>query len=60
MTTGVTEKYDRLIDEGLVPQRRWGFPEDTGNAVQAIMNGQLDFSPGSVLYTDGGLHLSQL
>jgi len=60
MTAGVTEKYDRLIGEGLVPQGRWGFPSDTGAAVRAIMDGALDFSPGSVLYTDGGLHISRL
>ncbi|MFP4549521.1 MAG: 3-ketoacyl-ACP reductase [Spirochaetales bacterium] len=60
MTAAVTDKYDRLIAEGLVPQRRWGFPEDTGSAVGAIMDGRLDFCPGSVLYTDGGLHLAQL
>lgn len=60
MTAGVTEKYDRLIGEGLVPQGRWGFPADTGAAVRAIMDGALDFSPGSVLYTDGGLHISRL
>ncbi len=60
MTAGVTEKYDRLIGEGLVPQGRWGFPADTGAAVRAIMDGALDFSPGSVLYTDGGLHILRL
>jgi NAD(P)-dependent dehydrogenase (short-subunit alcohol dehydrogenase family) len=60
MTAAVTEKYDTLIAEGLVPQRRWGYPEDTGSAVAAIMDGRLDFCPGSVLYTDGGLHLAQL
>lgn len=60
MTSGVTEKYDRLIGEGLVPQGRWGFPSDTGAAVRAIMDGALDFSPGSVLYSDGGLHISRL
>ena len=30
MTAGVTEKYNRLIAEGLVPQGRWGEPHDTG------------------------------
>lgn len=60
MTAGVTEKYDRLIAEGLVPQGRWGFPQDTGKVVRAIMDGQLDFSPGSVIYTDGGLSIPRL
>lgn len=60
MTAGVTDKYDRLIAEGLVPQARWGYPDDTGRVVRALMDGNLDFSAGSVIYTDGGLHLSQL
>jgi NAD(P)-dependent dehydrogenase (short-subunit alcohol dehydrogenase family) len=60
MTAGVTDKYDRLIGDGLVPQARWGNPRDTGKAVRAVMDGQLDFSSGSVIYTDGALHLSQL
>ena len=27
MTAGVKEKYDKLIDEGLCVQKRWGEPE---------------------------------
>ncbi|HVJ67037.1 MAG TPA: 3-ketoacyl-ACP reductase, partial [Caulifigura sp.] len=30
MTAGVTDKYDRLIAEGLTLERRWGEPEDVG------------------------------
>lgn len=60
MTSGVTAKYDVLIAEGLVPQARWGYPRDTGLVVRSVMDGQMDFSSGSVIYTDGGLHLSQL
>ena len=33
MTSGVTEKYDRLIGTGLIPQQRWGTPKDVGQAV---------------------------
>ena len=60
MTAGVTAKYDALIAEGLVPQRRWGYPEDIGAAVRAVMDGAFDFSTGTVIHTDGGLHLSRL
>ena len=28
MTAGVTEKYDKMIAEGLTLQKRWGQPED--------------------------------
>lgn len=60
MTTGVKEKYDALIAEGLVPQKRWGTPADVGRVVRAIMDGSMDFSTGSVIHADGGFHLSRL
>lgn len=60
MTTGVKEKYDQLMAEGLVPQRRWGQPEDVGRAVGAILMGEFPYSTGEVLYLDGGLHLRRL
>ena len=60
MTTGVKGKYDALIAGGLVPQRRWGSPEDVGLAVKAICRGDFPFSTGDVIYLDGGFHLSRL
>ena len=30
MTAGVRETYDRRIADGLVPERRWGQPDDVG------------------------------
>lgn len=60
MTAGVKTKYDRLIAEGLVPQARWGMPEDVGRAVAAVARGDLDFSSGAVLTVDGGLTLARL
>jgi NAD(P)-dependent dehydrogenase (short-subunit alcohol dehydrogenase family) len=60
MTSGLTEKYDRLIDEGLTPLRRWGTPDDVGQAVLAIAEGRLPFSTGEVINIDGGFHLHRL
>jgi NAD(P)-dependent dehydrogenase (short-subunit alcohol dehydrogenase family) len=60
MTRGVREKYDRLIAEGLVPQRRWGEPEDNGRAVASLLRGDFPFSTGAVIYTDGGFTISRL
>ena len=60
MTAGVKEKYDRLIAEGLVPQKRWGKPEDTGLAVAAILQGHFPYSTGAVISVDGGFHLRRL
>jgi 3-oxoacyl-[acyl-carrier protein] reductase len=60
MTAAVRDKYDRLIAEGLTPQRRWGRPEDVARAVGAVALGRLDFCTGQVLNVDGGFHLRRL
>jgi len=60
MTTSVEATYDRLITEGLVPQRRWGFPEDLGRTVSALLSGDFGFSTGSIIPVDGGLQISRL
>lgn len=60
MTAGVQAKYDRLIDEGLTPIKRWGTPEDVAQAVGAIASGSFPFSTGEVINVDGGFHLRRL
>lgn len=60
MTEAVRERYDLLIAEGLVPQKRWGTPEDVGRAVRAIFEGNFDYSTGTVIDVDGGFHLRSL
>jgi NAD(P)-dependent dehydrogenase (short-subunit alcohol dehydrogenase family) len=60
MTSGVKEKYDKLLAEGLVPQKRWGSPEDVGKAVGALLTGAFPYSTGSAIYVDGGFHISRL
>ena len=60
MTAGVKDKYDRLIAEGLVPQRRWGSAADVGRAVRAILGGAFPFTTGEVIHLDGGFHLRRL
>ncbi|HEY8901096.1 MAG TPA: 3-ketoacyl-ACP reductase [Chthoniobacterales bacterium] len=60
MTAGVKDKYDALLASGLVPQMRWGRPEDVGTAVESILAGQFPFSTGDVINLDGGFHLRRL
>ncbi len=61
MTAGVTDKYDQLIFEGdIVPQKRWGTPEDLGLAVKAVCEGHFPFSTGAVIQIDGGFNLRRL
>lgn len=60
MTAGVQEKYDKMIEQGAWPIRRWGRPEDVGRAVAAIARGDLRYSTGEVINVDGGFHLRTL
>jgi NAD(P)-dependent dehydrogenase (short-subunit alcohol dehydrogenase family) len=60
MTSGVTSKYDALIEEGLCVTRRWGFPEDIGKAVGALARGDFPYSTGQVIMVDGGLTMPRL
>ena len=60
MTAGVKAKYDALIATGLIPQMRWGTPEDVGLAVEAILKGNFPFSTGAVIPVDGGFHMRRL
>ena len=39
MTAGVQRHYDQRIADGLVPERRWGTPDDVGSAVAALVRG---------------------
>ena len=60
MTATVREKYDRLIEGGLLVQARWGTPEDVGRAVAMLARGDLAYSTGQVIMVDGGLALGRL
>lgn len=60
MTSAVKAKYDDLIAGGLVPEQRWGTPEDVGSTVAAVMRGDLPYASGAIIDVDGGLHLSRL
>lgn len=60
MTSTVTEKYDRLIADGLTLERRWGEPGDVGKAVRALVDGEVPYATGQVLTVDGGMTLRRL
>ncbi|MDR0337091.1 MAG: 3-ketoacyl-ACP reductase [Planctomycetaceae bacterium] len=60
MTAGVTEKYSKLICEGVVPQQRWGLPNDVGRAVAMLARGDLAYSTGQVIMVDGGMMIPKL
>ena len=60
MTAGVSEKYDRLFEQGLSIQKRWGIPEDVGKVAAAMATGMLPYSTGQVVLVDGGMNIQRL
>jgi NAD(P)-dependent dehydrogenase (short-subunit alcohol dehydrogenase family) len=60
MTAGVAAKYDALIEGGLVPEGRWGTPDDIAAVCGALAAGALPFATGSVIDAGGGLHIPKL
>jgi NAD(P)-dependent dehydrogenase (short-subunit alcohol dehydrogenase family) len=60
MTAAVSAKYDRLIEDGLCVQPRWGMPDDVGRAVLALARGDFPYSTGQVILVDGGLVIPRL
>jgi len=60
MTEKVHDKYQKLIDGGLLPIPRFGKPEDVADMVEACCTGLLDYAAGQVLNADGGFSLRRL
>lgn len=60
MTAGVKEKYDKLIEDGLCVQKRWGETGDVGKVVASLAKGDFMYSTGQVIMVDGGLTIPRL
>lgn len=60
MTSGVTDKYDKLIEEGLTIQPRWGTPDNIGRAVSSLVKGDFSYASGQIFTIDGGMTVPRL
>ena len=60
MTAGSKETYDARIASGLVPEARWGQPEDVGRAVASLLRGDIPYATGTIFNVDGGLSIPRL
>ena len=61
MTDKVKAKYDKLIfEDGLLPIKRWGTPEDIAKAVLTLVNDSLPYVTGQSIDVDGGFHIRRL
>lgn len=61
MTSTVQAKYDKLIfEDGILPIKRWGKPDDIAAAVLSLVNGTLPYVTGQSIDVDGGFHIRRL
>jgi NAD(P)-dependent dehydrogenase (short-subunit alcohol dehydrogenase family) len=60
MTSNVREKYNNLIEQGILPIKRWGKPEDIANVVSLLCSDKMTYSTGDYIYVDGGFHIQRL
>jgi len=60
MTAAVKDKYDRLIADGLIPAKRWGQPDDIGQVILPLAEGQMRYASGAIIAVDGGLSINRL
>ena len=60
MTSTVREKYDKLIEAGAFPLKRWGTPEDIAAAVSVFCGESFLYTTGNYVDVDGGFHIKRL
>jgi len=60
MPAGVRDTYDRRIADGLVPEGRWGMPDDVGRVAAALLRGDAPYATGTIVTVDGGLSIPRL
>ncbi|MCC8027270.1 MAG: 3-ketoacyl-ACP reductase [Clostridium sp.] len=60
MTKVVHDKYSKMIEEGLFPIKRWGYPEDVGNVVSLLCSDRFVYTTGNYIDVDGGFHIRRM
>lgn len=60
MTKVVHEKYSKMIEEGLFPIKRWGYPEDIADVVSLMCDDRYVYTTGNYIDVDGGFHIQRM
>lgn len=60
MIAAVKDKYQALAEEGVIPAKRLGTPQEVADAIKAIEQGMLDYATGTVINCGGGMHIPTL
>lgn len=60
MTKVVHEKYSKMIEDGLFPIKRWGYPEDIADVVSLMCSDRFVYTTGNYIDVDGGFHIKRM
>lgn len=60
MTSTVTAKYDKMVEDGVFPIARWGRPEDVAEMVSLFCSDKVLYTTGNYVDVDGGFHIKRL
>lgn len=60
MTKVVHEKYSKMIEDGLFPIKRWGYPEDIADVVSLMCSDRFIYTTGNYIDVDGGFHIKRM
>lgn len=60
MTSTVQDKYNKMIEDGAFPIKRWGYPEDIAGAVSAFCTDKFLYTTGNYVDIDGGFHIQRM
>lgn len=60
LTTRGKYKFDKLVAEGLIPQKRWGTPGDVAKAVASLARGDWAYSAGTIFEVSGGMNIRSI
>lgn len=55
MTAPSKAKYDAMIQDGMLVERRWGLPEDVARVIRTMAAGLLPYTVAQDVRVDGGL-----
>jgi Dehydrogenases with different specificities (related to short-chain alcohol dehydrogenases) len=60
MTSTVQAKYDKLLEDGAFPIRRWGEAQDVANMVSVFCSDNILYTTGNYILVDGGFHINRM
>lgn len=60
MTAPVFDTVTQLIEDGLVPAKRWGEAEDIGRTIASLACGCLCYTTGDIIHAAGGMQVPRI